>query len=84
MYREKITIIKDNISFLELPKWIQESIVENEAEAMVISFDKGVYTKKTAIKDAKDHFENSGYKFVFYKSSINGECADIIGREGWR
>jgi len=83
--REKITVIKDNICFLELPKKIQDTFIKNQAEAILISFDEGVYTMKTALLDAKKYYEKfSDYKYVLYYSSIHGECADEIGNESWR
>jgi uncharacterized phage-like protein YoqJ len=83
--KEKITVIKDTISFSELPKKIQDTFILDQAKAMLISFDEGVYTMQTALLDAKKHYEEwSDYKYVLYNSSIHGECADEIGKEGWR
>lgn len=83
--KEKITVIKDNISFLDLPKKIQDTFITNQADAILISFDEGVYTKRTALLDAKKYYEElSDYKYVLYHSSIHGECADEIGNESWR
>ena len=83
--KEKITVIKDNLNFSELPKKIQDTFINNEAEAILISFDEGVYTMKTALLDAKKHYEEwSDYKYVLYHSSIHGECANEVGNESWR
>jgi len=83
--KEKITVIKDSISFSELPKKIQDTFISDQAKAMLISFDEGVYTMQTALLDAKKHYEEwSDCKYVLYNSSIHGECADEIGKEGWR
>jgi hypothetical protein len=83
--KEKIEIIKDNISFSELTKKIQDTFISDQAKAMLISFDEGVYTMKTALLDAKKHYQEwSDDKYVLYHSSIHGECADEIGKEGWR
>ena len=83
--KEKISVIKDNISFLELPNKIQDTFITNQADAILISFDEGVYTKRTALLDAKKYYEElSDYKYVLYHSSIHGECADEVGNESWR
>ena len=84
MKKEKIKIIKDNLSFSELPKYIQENFIEQCAKDMLCSFDEGVYTMRTALIDAKYHFKDACYKYVLYHSSIHGECADEIGKESWR
>ena len=85
MKKEKIEIIKDNLSFSELPKYIQKNFIEQCAKDMLYSFDEGVYTMKTALLDAKKHYEEwSDDKYVLYHSSIYGECADEIGKESWR
>ena len=74
--KEKIKIIKQHLNFKELPKDIKEAIIENEANAMLISFDEGVYTKRTALIDAKIHYEkNDDTKYILYHSSINGLIA---------
>ena len=75
--REKITIIKQHLNFKELPKDIKNNIIENEACSMVITFDEGVYTKKSALIDAKNHYENNDdTKYILYHSSINGLIAE--------
>ena len=56
--KELTKVIKKNLSFKELPKDIKEAIVDNEANAMIINFDEGVYTKRTALIDAKKHYED--------------------------
>jgi len=75
--KEKIKIIKQHLNFKELPKDIKKTIIENEANAMLISFDEGVYTKRTALIDAKIHYEKfDDTKYVLYHSSIYGTQAD--------
>lgn len=75
--KEVTKVIKENISFKELPTDIKEAIIDNEANTMVISFDKGVYTKRTALIDAKKHYENfDDKKYVLYHSNIHGICSD--------
>tara|TARA_Y100001938_G_scaffold16147_1_gene19927 strand:+ start:674 stop:961 length:288 start_codon:yes stop_codon:yes gene_type:complete len=77
MYKETIRVIKRNLNFKELPKDIKKSIIENEACAMVITFDEGVYTKKTALIDAKQHYENHDFtKYILYHSNIYGVKAE--------
>ena len=75
--KEITKVIKENLSFKELPKDIKESIIDSEASVMVISFDEGVYTKRTALIDAKKHYENcDDKKYVLYHSNIHGICSD--------
>ena len=75
--KEVTKVIKENVSFKELPKNIKEAIVDNEANAMVISFDEGAYTKRTALIDAKKHYEIcDDKKYVLYHSNIHGICSD--------
>tara|TARA_R100001463_G_scaffold101367_1_gene155820 strand:- start:312 stop:602 length:291 start_codon:yes stop_codon:yes gene_type:complete len=75
--KEKIKIIKQHLNFKELPKNIKKGIIENEANSMVITFDEGVYTKKSALIDAKNHYENNDdTKYILYHSSINGLIAE--------
>ena len=77
MYKETIKVIKRNLTFKELPKQIKEAIINNEASAMVITFDEGVYTKKTALIDAKQHYENHDFtKYILYHSNIHGVKAE--------
>jgi len=82
--KEKIKIIKDNIPFSEVPKKFQDNMIYDLAKSMVYSFDEGVYTIKTASKDAKSHLKDTVYKYVYYQSSIYGDCVCEIGQEGWR
>ena len=82
--KEKIKIIKDNISFSEVPKKFQDNMIYDLAKSMVHSFDEGVYTINTASKDAKTHLKDTVYKYVYYQSSIYGDCVCEIGQEGWR
>jgi hypothetical protein len=64
--KEVIKVIKENLSFKELPKNLQEDIIDACAECMVITFDEGVYTKRTALIDSKIHHENNDFKeYVF-------------------
>ena len=75
--KEKITIIKQHLNFKDLPKDIKKAIIENEASSMVITFDEGVYTKRTALIDAKYHYENNDLtKYILYNSSIHGIKAE--------
>ena len=75
--KEKITIIKQDLNFKELPKDIKKGIIDRQASAMLIDFDEGVYTKKTALIDAKIHYEkNDDTKYILYHSSINGLIAE--------
>ena len=77
MTKETIKVIKRDLTFKELPKQIKEAIINNEASAMVITFDEGVYTKKTALIDAKQHYENHDFtKYILYDSSIHGIKAE--------
>jgi len=77
MIKEKIKVLKESLSFNQLPKEIKKSIIENEASSMVITFDEGVYTKKTAMIDAKNHYENHDHtKYILYHSNIHGLKAE--------
>ena len=74
---ETIKVIKRNLNFKKLPEDIKKVIIENEANAMVINFDEGVYTKKTALIDAKQHYENHDFtKYILYHSNIHGIKAE--------
>ena len=74
---EKVKVIKKNLNFKQLPEDIKKVIIENEANAMVITFDEGVYTKKTALIDAKKHYENFDFtKYILYHSNIHGIQAE--------
>jgi hypothetical protein len=88
--KEKIKIIKDNISFSELPHIVQENLIHslgldllsrNESER-----DKTLHhTNESATAMARLHYtEWTDYKYVYYKSSFRGDCVDEIGKEGWR
>tara|TARA_X000001388_G_scaffold6179_1_gene3950 strand:+ start:214 stop:501 length:288 start_codon:yes stop_codon:yes gene_type:complete len=82
MTKETKKVIKRNLSFKELPKEIKEAIIDNEASTMVITFDEGVYTKKTALIDAKQHYENCDFtKYILYYSNIDGLKAE--NQEGY-
>ena len=77
MDKETIKVIKRNLNFKKLPKDIKKVIIENEANTMVITFDEGVYTKKTALIDAKKHYENYDFtKYILYHSNIHGIQAE--------
>ena len=77
MYKETIKVIKRNLTFKELPKEIKKAIIDNEASTMVITYDEGVYTKKTALIDAKQHYENHDFtKYILYHSNIHGIKAE--------
>jgi len=88
--KEKIKIIKDNLNFSELTIELQEGFIgglardllsRNESET-----DKTLHhDKDSAYEMAKLHYtEWSNYKYVLYHSSIYGERADEVGKEGWR
>lgn len=76
--REVIKVIKENLNFKELPKDQQEAYINNNAEAMLLSFDEGVYTKKSALIDSKIHYTENAedVKYVLYHSSIYGICSN--------
>ena len=75
--REEIKVIKENLNFKELPKEIKKAIINNEADSMVITYDEGVYTKKTALIEAKQHYENHDFtKYILYHSNIHGIQAE--------
>jgi hypothetical protein len=77
MDKETIKVIKRNLNFKKLPEDIKKFIIENEANAMVITYDEGVYTKKTALIDAKQHYENHDFtKYILYHSNIHGIKAE--------
>ena len=77
MDKETIKVIKRNLNFKKLPEDIKKVIIENEANAMVITYDEGVYTKKTALIDAKQHYENHDFtKYILYHSNIHGVKAE--------
>lgn len=77
--KEVIKVIKENLTFKELPKDQQEAYINNNAEAMLVSFDEGVYTKKSALIDSKIHYTKNAdedIKYVLYHSNIHGICSD--------
>ena len=77
MEKETIKVINRNLSFKKLPKEIKKAIINNEANSMVITYDEGVYTKKTALIDAKQHYENHDLtKYILYHSNIYGIKAE--------
>lgn len=71
--KEVIKVIKENLSFNQLPEDIKKGIIDNEASSMVILFDEDVYTKRTALIDAKIHYENQDdTKYILYHSNYHG------------
>ena len=75
--KEVIKVIKENLSFNQLPEDIKKGIIDNEASSMLITFDEGVYTKKTALIDAKHHYENfDDIQYILYQSNIHGIKAE--------
>jgi hypothetical protein len=76
--KEKITIIKQNLNFDQLPLDIQKSYIKTMADDMIQSFDEGVYNKRTATIDAKKYYYdwNKNIKWVLYKSSFYGFRAE--------
>ena len=75
---EKIKIIKDNLSFKQLPKNIRDGYIDAHANDILMNFDEGVYTKKTAKQDAKLYYEDweKHRQYVLYHSSFHGIQAD--------
>ena len=73
--KEVIKVIKENLSFKELPKDIKEAKINDCADWIIIVFDEGVYTKRTALIDAKNNYENNDEKYVLYHSNIHGICS---------
>ena len=90
MLKEKITIIKDNLKFSELPAVLQESLIHGMADDLlsrnISETDKTLHhDRDSAYYMAKLHFtEWSDYKYVHYNSSIYGWRVSEIGKEGWR
>ena len=75
---EKIKVIKENLKFKNLPKDIRDSFIDAHANDILLSFDKGVYTKKTAKADAKLYYEDweKDRDYVLYYSSWHGYQAE--------
>jgi hypothetical protein len=90
MLKEKITVIKDNLKFSELPAVLQESLIHGMADDLlnrnIFETDKTLHhDRDSAYAMAKLHFtEWSDYKYVHYNSSIYGWRVSEIGKEGWR
>jgi|LakMenE01Jun11ns_1017448.scaffolds.fasta_scaffold8106075_2 hypothetical protein len=90
MLKEKITVIKDNLKFSELPAVLQESLIHGMADDLlsrnISETDKTLHhDRDSAYAMAKLHFtEWSDYKYVHYNSSIYGWRVSEIGKEGWR
>ena len=72
--KEVIKVIKDNIPFNKLPKDIQNNMIDAHADDILQIFDEGVYTKKTALIDARAYFRvwDKTQKYVLYHSNIHG------------
>ena len=90
MFKEKITVIKDNLKFSELPAVLQESLIHSLADDLLIrnesERDKTLHhDKDSAYAMAKLYYsEWTDYKYVHYNSSIYGWRVDEIGKESWR
>jgi len=90
MLKEKITVIKDNLKFSELPAVLQESLIHGMADDLlsrnISETDKTLHhDRDSAYAMAKLHFtEWSDYKYVHYNSSIYGWRVSEIGKESWR
>jgi hypothetical protein len=88
--KEKISIIKDNLRFSELPAVLQESLIHGMADDLlsrnISETDKTLnHDRDSAYAMAKLHFtEWSDYKYVHYNSSIYGWRVSEIGKESWR
>ena len=78
MIKEKIKVLKESLSFKQLPKEIQKAHIDNLADDMIQQFDEGVYNKKTATLDAKKYFYdwNKDIKWILYESSYHGLRAE--------
>ena len=78
MKKEKITIIKSNLGFKELPKNIQNNFIKNCADAILESFDEGTHTKITALYDARIYFAdwNKDKKYILFQSNFHGIQAE--------
>jgi hypothetical protein len=88
--KEKITVIKDNLKFSELPLVLQESLIHSLADDLLSrnesERDKTLHhDRDSAYAMAKLHYsEWSDYKYVHYNSSIYGWRVSEIGKESWR
>jgi len=76
--KEVIKVIKDNIPFNKLPKDIQNNMIDAQADDILQIFDEGVYTKKTALIDARAYFRvwDKTKKYVLFHSNFYGLQAD--------
>ena len=76
--REEIKVIKENLNFNQLPKDIQKGWIDSMADDMILSFDEGVYNKKTATIDAKRYLfdKTEGKKYVLFHSNYHGIQSD--------
>ena len=90
MLKEKITVIKDNLKFSELPAVLQESLIHGLADDLlsrnISETDKTLHhDRDSAYAMAKLHYtEWSDYKYVHYNSSIYGWRVSEIGKVSWR
>ena len=75
--KEKVKVIKENITFKELPKDIQKTWINIMADEIIESFDEGVYDKKTATIDAKRHYLEfeADKKYILFHSNFYGIVA---------
>ena len=76
--KEKVKVIKENITFKELPKDIKKAWIDSMADEIIQSFDEGVYDKKTATIDAKRHYLEweSDKKYILFYSNFYGVVAE--------
>ena len=85
--KEKITVIKNNLKFSELPAVLQESLIHSMVDDLLSrnksETDKSLHhDRDSAYAMAKLHFtEWSDYKYVHYNSSIYGWCVCEEGKE---
>jgi len=84
---EKIKVIMDNVSFSELPHYVQENLIHSLAldllERNKSERDKTLHhDNESATALARQHYtEWTDYKYIYYKSSWRGECVDEKGNE---
>ena len=76
--KEKVKIIKENISFKELPKDIKKAWIDSMADDLIDIFDEGVYDKKTATIDAKKYYLEweADKKYILFYSNFYGIVAE--------
>ncbi len=84
---EKIKVIMDNVSFSELPHYVQENLIHSLGSDLLernkSERDKTLHhTRESATALARQHYtEWTNEKYIYYKSSWRGECVDIKGQE---